>query len=324
VTDSKHWQPGCSLDMLRQRAAMYARIRRFFADRSVLEVQTPLLSRHAVCDLHIDSIAARDSSSSSDGFLRSSPEFAIKRLLAAGCADCYELGPVFRAGETGRWHNPEFTMLEWYRLGWSRQQLAQECIELLYELHEDFRRWRLRECSHTELSMEQLGCDLITTNDETLLSLAAANGLSQTDEWQRTQCLDYLFSHAVQARLPPRQLTLVSGFPPEQAALAELCRNDQGTVVASRFELYLGTVEIANGYQELTDPDELAARFASDQHQRKQLGKPAIEPDQRLLEAMRSGLPACAGVALGVDRLLAVTQNATQLCEVLGFTAQRA
>lgn len=314
-----HWAPGCSLDMLQQRGEMFARIRRFFAARNVLEVQTPILSRHAVCDQHIDSISASDPVSAMQGYLRTSPEFAIKRLLAAGCGDCYELGAVFRAGETGRWHNPEFTMLEWYRLGWQRAQLAQECIELLYTVHSDFRGWTLCQTTHSELCMEQLGCDLIRTDDASLQQLALAHGLPAAEHWLRTQCLDYLFSHCVQDNLPPRQITIVQDFPPEQAALAELSVNAAGDQVASRFELYLGSVEIANAYQELTDAGTLETRFARDNHQRGKLGKPMIEPDQRLLAAMRHGLPACAGVALGVDRLLAVMQDARQLGDVIGF-----
>lgn len=315
-----HWAPGCSLDMLQQRGEMFARIRRFFAARKVLEVQTPILSRHAVCDLHIDSIAACDPVRAMHGHLRTSPEYAIKRLLAAGCGDCYELGAVFRAGETGRWHNPEFTMLEWYRLGWQRAQLVQECIELLYVLHADFRDWTLRQITHSELCLEQLGCDLIRTDDACLQQLAEQHGLPAAEHWLRSQCLDYLFSHCVQTRLPSQQITIVQDFPPEQAALAELSVNAAGDQVASRFELYLGSVEIANAYQELTDAATLEARFVHDNAQRKQLGKPVIEPDQRLLAAMRHGLPACAGVAMGVDRLLAVMQGARQLGDVIGFT----
>ena len=310
--------------MLQQRAAAYAAIRRFFAAREVLEVHTPVMLRHAVTDVHIDCIAIADDSASAAAYLRSSPEFASKRLLAAGCGDCYELGPVFRAGEAGRWHNPEFTMLEWYRVGWSRQQLAQECIELLYELHAAFRDWPVRTCSYSELCREHLGCDLISADDNTLQQLAVDCGLSAADNCLRTQLLDYLFSHAVQTRLPAQQITIVHEFPPEQAALAELCRNDGGTVVASRFELYLGSVEIANAYQELTDADEMAARFASDNRLRAALGKASIEPDQRLLDAMRHGLPACAGVALGVDRLLAMMQATTRLADVLGFSTELA
>lgn len=319
-----HWAPGCSLDMLQQRGEMFARIRRFFAARKVLEVQTPILNRHAVCDVHIDSISANDAVSSRHGFLRTSPEFAIKRLLAAGCGDCYELGAVFRAGESGRWHNPEFTMLEWYRLGWQRAQLAQECIELLYALHADFRGWTLRHCSHSELCLEQLGCDLLRSDDASLQQLAIEHGLPAAEHWLRTQCLDYLFSHCVQASLPPRQITIVQDFPPQQAALAELSVNAAGDQVANRFELYLGRVEIANAYQELTDAAALEQRFRTDNHQRSKLGKPAIEPDQRLLAAMRHGLPACAGVALGVDRLLAVMQDARQLGDVIGFVNAQA
>ncbi len=323
---SKHaaWRPTCTTQMLRQRASLYAAIRRFFADRSVLEVHTPVLNRHAVCDVHIDSIRACDPVSSMHGCLRTSPEFAIKRLLAAGCGDCYELGPVFRAGEAGRWHNPEFTMLEWYRIGWQRPQLAQECVELLYALHADFCHWPLRQTSHSELCREQLGCDLIRTDDAGLQQLALKHGLSTADHCVRTQCLDYLFSHCVQARLPPGQITIVHDFPPEQAALAELCHNASGDRVASRFELYLGTVEIANAYQELTDANELATRFASDNGLRAALGKATIDPDQRLLEAMQHGLPACAGVALGVDRLLAVINDRDGLADVLAFCTQDA
>jgi len=310
--------------MLQQRAAIYAAIRRFFAAREVLEIDTPVMLGHAVTDVHIDCIAVADDSASTAAYLRSSPEFASKRLLAAGCGDCYELGPVFRAGEAGRWHNPEFTMLEWYRIGWGRQQLAQECIELLYELQADFRHWPVRACSYSELCREQLGCDLISADDNTLQQLALDCGLSAADNWLRTQLLDYLFSHAVQTRLPAEQITVVDEFPPEQAALAELCRNTAGELVASRFELYLGSVEIANAYQELTDAEELAARFASDNRLRAALGKASIEPDQRLLAAMRHGLPACAGVALGVDRLLAVMQDARDLGCVIGFSGAQA
>ncbi|MDA3933028.1 MAG: EF-P lysine aminoacylase EpmA [Gammaproteobacteria bacterium] len=314
------WQPSASVAMLSLRAKLFAEIRLFFAQRQVMEVQTPVLSQHAVTDVHIDSIATNAAFGQGQLFARSSPEFAIKRLLAAGCGDCYELGPVFRAGESGRWHNPEFTMLEWYRLGWQRQQLEHECIALLQHLHQGFLNWTIRHCSYSELCLELLGCDLIRADDQTLQQLARQHALPQDRHWQRTQLLDYLFSHQVQPRLPTRQITLVHAFPPEQVALAELARCDHDERVANRFELYLGPVEIANGYQELTDAAELQQRFAHDNRTRALLGKAQIEPDQRLLDAMRHGLPACAGVALGVDRLLALITQADSLEGVLSFT----
>ena len=267
---------------LRLRAQTLGAIRAFFAARDVVEVQTPVLGPATVTDPDIESIAVPGY-----GFLQTSPEYQMKRLLSAGAPSIYQLGPVFRHEERGRLHNPEFTMLEWYRLGFDDQQLMQEVAELVAVV-------------------------LGPGNVQTVTYQQLVGDLSDRGSVQRSE-LDLRFAEACE-RLQPGRFFVVD-YPADQAALARL-RPDNPSV-AARFELVIDGVEIANGYWELLDPTEHERRFAADRVRRKTLGRMDVEPDQPFLAALRSGLPNCAGVALGIDRLLMLAQNADRLDEVL-------
>ena len=269
-------------ERLRLRAQALEAIRGFFAARDVVEVQTPVLAPATVTDPDVESIAVPGY-----GFLQTSPEYQMKRLLSAGAPSIYQLGPVFRHEERGRLHNPEFTMLEWYRLGFDDQQLMQEVAELVALV---------------------LGPDAVqTVTYQQLVGDVPGRGDVQRSE------LDLRFAEACEKLQPGR--FFVVDYPADQAALARL-RPDNPSV-AARFELVIDGIEIANGYWELLDPTEHERRFAADRARRKALGRTDVEPDQPFLTALRRGLPNCAGVALGVDRLLMLAQNADRLDEVL-------
>jgi elongation factor P--(R)-beta-lysine ligase len=320
---SDSWRPTASPDALRMRAALNARIRGFFAERGVLEVETPVLSQAGNTDPNIAPFAL-EFSGRTDGaarrrWLRTSPEFALKRLLAAGIGDCYELGRVFRDGEAGGRHNPEFTMLEWYRVGWDHRRLAGEAAQLVGEaLSLAGRSAQFEMIPYRELYRRELGIDPMTASVEELRDALGAveinpDGLTR-DDW-----LDLLMTHRLQPRFPRDRMLAVFDWPASQCALARLRAEPDGTAVAERFELYLGPLELANGYHELRDPAEQAARFDNDLAVRTRRGIPLPPRDETLLAALAHGLPACAGVALGVDRLLMAMLGSDRIADVLAF-----
>jgi elongation factor P--(R)-beta-lysine ligase len=321
------WRPAAAASTLALRARLNRCIRDFFDARGVLEVETPMLSAAGVTDPHIQSFALDYSGPAAAGerrrFLRTSPEFALKRLLAAGVGDCYELGRVFRNGEAGGRHNPEFTMLEWYRLGWDHHALMDEVSTLVAAaLALVDRRATVIRRSYRQLFQEVLGIDPLTAALESLqaplqdIRIEPA-GLGR-DDW-----LDLLLTHRIQPALAPDSLLLLYDYPASQCALARL-RGEGPEAVAERFEAYLGPLELANGYHELTDALEQRQRFERDVFRRARSGMPAPPIDRRLLAALDHGLPDCAGVALGVDRLLAAMLGGMRLDEVLAFPFARA
>ncbi len=257
-------------------------IRAFFADRKVIEVQTPTLASTTVTEPQIASIETTEGD-----FLQTSPEDQMKRLLAAGAPSIYQMGPAYRAGELGRIHNPEFTMLEWYRLGFDDEALMEEVAELVNLV--------LGPQAYERLTYRQLVGAEVGNRD----------------------LLDRQFSRALTDLGKVR--VFVTDYPADQAALARL--RDRDPDRAARFELVVDGVELANGYFELTDADELEDRFARDNAVRASLGFAPVATDERLLAAMRHGLPDCAGVALGVDRLVMLAMGATSLSEVMPFPA---
>ena len=309
------WRPGASLPRLRARAALLAQLREFFAARQVLEVETPIVARCGAVDPHLASMKL---AGAAGGYLQTSPEFAMKRLLAAGSGPIFQICKCFREGEQGPRHNPEFTMLEWYRPGFDHVQLMAEVADLCRSVLglQDIPR-----IAYRDLFIEQLGINPHTAGAGQLAAAARGRLDVQAADMGRSQWLDLLMSLVIEPTLVPA--AFVYDFPREQAALSRIGSNARGEAVAQRFELYVGGVEVANGYHELTDADELAARFAADARQRELAGLPAMPADQRLLAAQRCGLPACAGVALGVDRLLMIATGATAIDEVLAFSADR-
>ena len=319
------WKPAASLDALRLRAALNAMVRGFFAERDVLEEETPVFSQAGNTDPNIESFEAQFSGPAAAGaprrWLRTSPEFALKRLLAAGVGHCYELGRVFRNGEFGRQHNPEFSMLEWYRVGWTHHQLMDETAELVQAaLRLVGRSASVRETSYRQLYQDHFGFDAMTAGEAELRAPLAVYAIDD-DGLTRDDWLDLLMTHLVQPNFPANRILMVYDYPKSQAALA---RVRQGEVpVAERFELYLGPVELANGYRELGDADEQRERLARDHSLRRKRGQPLPAFDERLLAALPS-MPDCAGVALGMDRLLQCLLGVDRLDEVLAIPFDRA
>lgn len=320
-----NWKPTASIEALQMRARLNALIRRFFLDRGVLEVETPILSAAGNTDPNIESFQLDFSGPVAAGparrWLRTSPEFALKRLLAAGIGSCYELGRVFRNGEIGRLHNPEFSMLEWYRVGWDHHELMDECAELVKEaLRLAGKSATVRDTSYRQLYLEQLGIDPLTASEAELRAPLAvfdinAEGLSR-DDW-----LDLLMTHLIQPSIPHNRILLVYDYPKSQAALARIRQGD--VPVAERFEVYLGPVELANGYRELGDADEQRERFQRDISRRRKKGYATPPIDEHLLAALPA-MPDCSGVAMGVDRLLLAMLGVDRLSEVIALPFDRA
>ena len=323
---SADWRPTADIAALRLRADLHALIRQFFAARGVLEVETPILSQAGNTDPNIAGFRTQfdghAGAGSGERWLRTSPEFPLKRLLAAGIGDCYELGRVFRNGEAGRNHNPEFTMLEWYRVGWDHRALMRETAELVAAaLALVGRTAHVRETTYRDLFKDALGIDPLLDDDAELLhalkDIAIDPAGLRRDDW-----LDLLLTHRIQPSLARDALLVVYDYPASQCALAKIRADDPP--VAERFELYLGQVELANGYNELTDADEQRSRFEHDHTVRVQRGDPLPPLDEGLLAALSHGLPDCAGVAVGVDRLLGSMLGADTIAGILAFPFDRA
>lgn len=306
---------------LQQRANLLATIRRYFAERDVLEVTTPVLSQAGNTDPNIDSFQTRYRGPRSGGpasrWLRTSPEFLHKRLLAAGSGDIYEIATVFRDGECGPRHNPEFTLLEWYRIGFDHHRLMDEVEALVRMAAQIFGR-SIAAC--TRLSYQQcyqsyVGIDPLIATDADLIAALAGQGIELTG-LSRDDRLDLIRTHRIESQLADDQMLFIYDFPASQAALARLSNAD--TRVAERFELYLGRFEVANGYHELSDADEQRRRFERDLGVRAARGSEMPALDERMLAALPS-LPDCAGVALGIERLHQWLIGAARIDEVIAF-----
>lgn len=315
------WRPGATPETLRHRARILATIRAFFAERDVLEVETPQLSPVTATDPLLASIPAFPWANETRWYLQTSPEFAMKRLLAAGSGAIYQIARVFRRAEHGVRHNPEFSMLEWYRPGFDARALADEVAELVGAV---IGKRPVRHAAWRLLFRDAVGLDPFTAGDAELRTCAAASAGTAVAGWTRDELLDLLFSERVEPSLGQGCLQFVDGFPAEQAALARTLKDEHGNLVADRFELFIDGHEIANGYNELLDASELRTRMEADNTVRRERGDVTVPPDERLLAAMEHGLPSCAGVALGVDRLVMVALGIRNIDEVLAFSAMRA
>jgi elongation factor P--(R)-beta-lysine ligase len=316
------WRPSASLDALRRRACMLAEARAFFAERRVLEVETPILSSSTVSDPQIESLSTEIAGLEDRFYLGSSPEYAMKRLLAAGCGDIYQIGKVFRDAERGRWHNPEFTMIEWYRCGFDDAALMTEVEELVARLLAPRRVPAPAErLTYAAALQRYAGVDM-NAGDEELTAAAAQRGVACDADLDRDAKLDLLMGFVVGPLLGRERPSFICDYPVSQAALARL---KPGAVpAAARFEFYLDGLELANGFHELGNPAEHRVRFARDLATRRVRGQVQPPLDQRLLEALDAGLPDCAGVALGFDRLVAIDLGASRLAEAMAFTIQNA
>lgn len=306
------WLPSAPRSALVARQQLYRHIREYFHARSVLEVETPLLSQAPVADPNIIPMQA------GPRWLHTSPEYAMKRLLCAGYGDIYQICKVFREGEAGKRHNPEFTMLEWYRVGWTHRQLMAEVAELLQLLlAARFSELPCLHLTYAQALQQYAQLDVHHCSDDAIAQ--RGQQLANADlELDRDGWLDVIMSHQVEPALPHNTLIFIDQFPASQAALAKLANNEQGVLIAQRFEVFFNGMELANGYQELTNAEQQLQRF---QHELQGTERPH---DAHLIAALEHGLPDCAGVALGLDRVLLHLLDAQNITQVLSFDWQRA
>ncbi len=320
------WQPACDLKQLRERARLLRIIRRFFYQRNVLEVETPLLSSATGTDPHLDFFSSyyHCAPENQEMFLQTSPEFAMKRLLAAGSGSIFQVCKAFRNGESGRLHNPEFTILEWYRVDFNLDQLMNEVVELVSEIMPEALT-SVHKVSYVEVFKQYTRLDPLVFCKQSYTEYALNNNLPDAPAIcadDHATWLDFLFSYIVQPELEQQFLTLVYGYPAIQSSLARI--NQHNPTLADRFEVFIKGVEIANGFFELADADEQEQRFDREQQQRLDKKLPPVAKDEKFLQALRSGLPDCSGVAIGLDRLLLVLSNAEDLSDVIAFPLARA
>ncbi len=316
------WRPTASRRRLEQRARLLAATRDFFGRRAVLEVETPLLVNAGVTDVNLRPVALQ--LGEREMFLHTSPEYAMKRLLAAGAGDVYQICRVVRGDERSRLHNPEFTLLEWYRTGFSLDQLIEEVAELLNELVRSVggEARPLQRLTYRHAFEGTLGIDPLAVTDTELSERATELGLAAESarELGRDGLLDFLVGTVIGPGLGQRSWLALTHYPASQAALARLDPTDPR--LALRFEIYADGIELANGFEELSDPEEQRARFVADNHLRANQRLPDIHPDENLLAALAAGLPACAGVALGFDRAVMIATGASRIDEVMTFPVE--
>lgn len=323
---SLHYQPTCDLSALRARANMYAQIREFFAKREVLEVETPILSQAGVTDVYLASVQATRHvlGKAAMHYLHTSPEFAMKRLLASGSGPIYQICKVFRDDEHGRKHNSEFTMLEWYRPGFTLKDLMFEVTDLLnVVLQQRFGEVRPTILSYKHAFMDRLNLNPLQASTKELQDAARRVGLNLDLGDDRLRYIDLLFSHMVEPSLGFDTPVFLTDFPPELASLAKTRTDEDGELVAARFELYIDGLELANAYDELMDATVLRSRFEADNQQRAKLGLSVMPIDKYLLAALPN-MPECSGIALGLDRLLMIATEKMRLSDVISFPADRA
>lgn len=319
IESNKHnWQPTAKLSALKARALMFTQVRQFFAEREVLEVETPLACARSITDPYIQPFTVDDK------YLQTSPEYAMKRLLAAGSGSIYQICKAFRKEEAGNMHNPEFTMLEWYRLGFDHKQLMQEVDELLQLLLGNKEAAIKR--SYADVFNEFIGINPHISDIGQLKVCAKKHNINLSanvaEELSITDWLQLLMSHVIEPQLTGPLPWIIYDFPAPQAALAKVIESEHP--VAARFEVYMQGVELANGYYELLDAAEHRKRFTQDNVKRSQSGVNTHELDERLLAALDAGMPDCAGIALGLDRVLMLKLQAKSIAEVLSFTTHNA
>lgn len=305
-----------TIDAIKTRQQLYQHIRYFFEQRQVMEIETPILSPYGSTDVHIDSLTTTDSQQQCY-YLHTSPEFMMKRLLAKGIGDCFQLAKVFRNESQGRHHRQEFTLLEWYRLGFSMAALIDEVTTLVKIVCPTWSTLSVEQLTYHQ-AFAQIGVDphrddLSTLQRKTIeLNGYTPNLADDRDEW-----LDFLLVTQIEPTLGIDKLTFLTHYPASMAALAKKTTDEYGNTVAKRFELYYNGIELANGFDELTNADEQKSRFIADNQQRKQRNKPIVPMDTNLIAALQRGLPACAGVALGIDRLLMFVMGVNHIDDVM-------
>lgn len=315
------WKPTATLAKARVRAAMLAAARRFFSTRKILEVETPVLSRAAVSDTNIESIGASlHADPSHEYFLHTSPEFAMKRLLCAGWPDIYQICKVFRDGEVGARHQPEFTLVEWYRRDFRFTAMMQETVDFICTLLDRKQdNFAVAYLSYRDAFLQHVQLDPLTADDTQLRACSGADhALAHALGNDRDSWLDLILSTQIAPRFDKSGLTVLHHYPASQASLARQCPDNPA--LADRFEVFFGELELANGYFELGNADEQRQRFEQDQHHRARKGAPVRPLDEHLLAALHSGLPDCCGVAVGLDRLVMLRTSSHNLNEVQTFS----
>jgi elongation factor P--(R)-beta-lysine ligase len=317
------WRPTATQAALRRRATLLARIREFFAARAVLEVETPLLSAAGASDPQIESLVTQVTGMRGRFFLSTSPEFHMKRLLAAGSGDIYQLCKAFRDAERGQWHNPEFTLLEWYRAGFDDAAMMAEVEHLVARLLAPERELPPAEhLTYGEALRRHAGVDVHSASERDLTHAASERGIVCKAGLDRDAMLDLVMGFVVGPRLGCERPCFVHDYPASQASLARL--KPGLPPVAARFELYLDGIELANGFHELANASEQRDRFARDLAVRRERGQMQPVVDGRLLAALAAGIPDCSGVALGFDRLVAIALNATGVSQAMAFSIDNA
>lgn len=334
----EQWKPSCDVKHLQLRAQMLKTIRDFFFKRSVLEVETPLLCQATGTDPQLDffstlyhSVPHKKQIKDQPMYLQTSPEFAMKRLLAAGSGSIFQICKAFRNGECGQLHNPEFSILEWYRVGFTLEQLMDEVTELLDEILSGY--CVTKTCvdkstfkiSYKEIFVQVSGLDPLVFSQNSYSNYAAENAIAEAKDIcgnDHSMWLDFIFSHKVQPVLAKQSLAIVYGYPAIQSSLARI--NQENTATVDRFEVFINGIEIGNGFFELSDAKEQEKRFDSENKSRERTGKKHVIKDKLFLAALESELPDCSGIALGLDRLLMIIANASVLKDVLAFSFDRA
>ncbi|MCG8379000.1 MAG: EF-P lysine aminoacylase GenX [Proteobacteria bacterium] len=311
MIDSSTWRPNASINIIQKRAELYRQIRSFMQDREIIEVDTPILGNHTVTDPYIQSLAVN--SNDQHLYLHTSPEYCMKRLLAAGTGSIYQIAHVFRDDEQGKKHTMEFCMLEWYRINFDYYQLMDELIELMNFIGLD----TPKKMTYAETFEQTLKIDPHIVNQEQLKKLASQYGW-QTDSEDQHELLDFLFSAVVVKDKNLPQILIIYDYPECMAALATLKKKNP--VVSERFELFINGMEIANGFNELIDPKEQMQRFEFDLGVRKEKGMHIPPIDHNFLAALESGLPRSAGIAVGLDRLLMILTGKDDINEINAFT----
>ena len=317
------WLPSASISVLKQRAELIDKIRTFFKKKEVLEVDVPLLSQGVALDVGLNAFELIMLKNEARYFLQTSPEFAMKRLLAAGSGPIFYLGKACRQGEVGRYHNAEFTMLEWYRPDYDAERLIDETIALINTVLPNLKSQRVTYAelfeTHFKLNPHRASIDELINIARNQPYQIPELPLDSINPW-----LDLLFSHSIEPYLGHSGSVVVTQFPASQAALAQTFKNEDGFEVANRFEFYIKGIEIANGYQELQCAQTLNQRFVHDNKVRTRHHLKPLPIDERLLNAMKQGLPACSGIALGIDRLIMLALDKTHINEVIAFNFNHA
>lgn len=310
--------PASKNKLLKDRAHMFAQVRAFFQQRHVLEVDVPILGHGAPIDTHID-VMEISLLGGEKGYLHSSPEYAMKRLLAEGLGDIYQMSHVFRDGECGHLHNPEFTMVEWYRVGMRFESLIQETLEFIRLFVGELSSETL---TYREAFQRYAQIDYLDTTAADLYRVAHTHCLSLSPDaatWDKETLLHFVMGFVIEPALPKNQLTVIRDYPAHQCALAQTSIRE-GEAIGERFEIYCQGVELANGFHELTNSQEQRSRFEKENAQRSALGKKSLPIDERFLKALEKGLPDSCGVAVGFDRLMLLRHQKTHLDDVLPFS----